>query len=72
LLYASAFIKDKDNKVYAIPGNTPSLKELPRGCKFCNRCTETIDKCFIDEPELVEIKPNHFVRCHLYKGDDIK
>lgn len=24
LLYASAFIKDKDNKVYTIPGNTPS------------------------------------------------
>ena len=72
LLYASAFVKDKDNKVYAIPGSTPSLKELPQGCKFCNRCTETIDKCFIDEPDPIEIKPNHFVRCHLYKKDDIK
>ncbi|MEI7484672.1 MAG: ABC transporter ATP-binding protein [Ignavibacteriota bacterium] len=69
LLYASAFIKDKDNKVYIIPGNTPSLKELPQGCKFCNRCTETIDKCFKDEPELIEIKPNHFVRCHLYNNE---
>jgi len=72
LLSASAFIKDKDNKVYTIPGNTPGLKELPQGCKFCNRCTETTDKCFIDEPELVEIKPNHFVRCHLYKENKIK
>jgi oligopeptide/dipeptide ABC transporter ATP-binding protein len=69
LLYASAFIKDKDNKVYTIPGNTPSLKELPQGCKFCNRCTETIDKCFKDEPQLIEIKPNHFVRCHLYNNE---
>jgi len=69
LLYASAFVKDKDNKVYAIPGSTPSLKELPKGCKFCNRCTETTDKCFIDEPDLIEIKPNHFVRCHLYQKD---
>jgi peptide/nickel transport system ATP-binding protein len=69
LLYASAFIKDNDNKVYTIPGNTPSLKELPQGCKFCNRCTETIDKCFNDEPSLVEIKPNHFVRCHLYNNE---
>ncbi|MCX6158946.1 MAG: ABC transporter ATP-binding protein [Ignavibacteriae bacterium] len=72
LLYASAFVKDKDNKVYTIPGNTPSLKELPQGCKFCNRCTETTDNCFIDEPPLIEIKPNHFVRCHLYREDDIK
>jgi oligopeptide/dipeptide ABC transporter ATP-binding protein len=71
LLSASAFIKDQDNKVYTIPGNTPSLKELPQGCKFCNRCTETIDKCFVDEPDLIEIKPDHFVRCHLYKGSNV-
>ena len=69
LLYASAFIKDKDNKVYTIPGNTPSLKELPQGCKFCNRCTEAFEKCFTDEPPLIEIKPNHFVRCHLYNNE---
>jgi oligopeptide/dipeptide ABC transporter ATP-binding protein len=69
LLYASAFIKDKDNKVYTIPGNIPSLKELPQGCKFCNRCTETIDKCYKVEPPLIEIKPNHFVRCHLYSNE---
>lgn len=69
LLYASAFIKDKNNKVYTIPGNTPGLKELPRGCKFCNRCTEAIDICFAVEPQLVEIKPNHFVRCHLYNNE---
>lgn len=69
LLYASAFIKDKDNKVYTIPGNTPGLKELPQGCKFCNRCTEATDKCFMYEPALVEIKPNHFVRCHLYSNE---
>jgi oligopeptide/dipeptide ABC transporter ATP-binding protein len=71
LLSASAFLKDKDNKVYTIPGNTPSLKELPRGCKFCNRCIEAFDKCFISEPDLIEINPNHFVRCHLYQETKI-
>ena len=71
LLSASAFLKDKDNKVYTIPGNTPSLKELPRGCKFCNRCSEAFDKCFISEPDLIEINPNHFVRCHLYQETKI-
>jgi oligopeptide/dipeptide ABC transporter ATP-binding protein len=71
LLSASAFLKDKDNKVYTIPGNTPSLKELPRGCKFCNRCSEAFDKCFISEPDLIEINPNHFVRCHLYQETNI-
>lgn len=72
LLSASSFKKDENNKVYTIPGNTPGLKDLPRGCKFCTRCSVSVDVCFVDEPELTEIKPNHFVRCHLYKKEDIK
>lgn len=69
LLYASAFLKDKDNKVYTIPGNVPSLKEERKGCKFCDRCSEAIEKCFSEEPELIEIKPDHFVSCHLYTNE---
>ena len=69
LLDASRFAKDKDNKIYTIPGYTPGLKELIPGCKFCNRCSEALDKCFTDEPSLIKITPNHFVRCHLYSNE---
>jgi len=50
----------------AIPGIIPHILELPKGCKFCTRCTKVMDICWETEPELREIKPGQFVRCHLY------
>lgn len=50
----------------AIPGIIPHILELPKGCKFSTRCTKVFDKCISDEPELLEIESQHFVRCHLY------
>lgn len=50
----------------AIPGIIPHILELPKGCKFSTRCTKVFDKCISDEPELLEIESEHFVRCHLY------
>ena len=38
---------------------------LPIGCKFCTRCPVKIEKCDTVEPPLLEITPDHFVRCHL-------
>jgi peptide/nickel transport system ATP-binding protein len=48
----------------AIPGLIPHILELPKGCKFCTRCTKVTDECFSIEPELREIKQGHYVRCH--------
>jgi oligopeptide/dipeptide ABC transporter ATP-binding protein len=50
----------------AIPGLIPHILELPKGCKFCTRCTEVMDKCWTEEPELKEIAPGRQVRCHLF------
>ncbi len=52
-------------RLMAIPGNVPSIMNLPSGCKFCTRCVEKIDRCELEEPPLREVAPNHFVRCHL-------
>ena len=49
----------------AIPGNVPSILDLPAGCKFVTRCTERFERCAQIEPELIEISPGHWVRCHL-------
>ena len=35
----------------------------PTGCHFHPRCRYAIDRCRIETPELVEIAPNHAVRC---------
>ena len=34
-------------------------------CRFANRCPMATDVCRASEPELREIKPGHFVACHL-------
>ena len=53
-------------KLMAIPGIIPHILELPKGCKFATRCTKVFEKCWETEPDLMEIEPKHFVRCHLY------
>lgn len=55
----------KHDRLQAIPGNVPSIGNLPQGCKFCTRCTVKLDHCDTVEPDLVEISEGHAVRCHL-------
>ncbi|HAX51001.1 MAG TPA: peptide ABC transporter ATP-binding protein [Lachnospiraceae bacterium] len=33
-------------------------------CRFAARCPYTMNECMEKEPELRELKPNHFVACH--------
>ncbi|MCW3130725.1 MAG: ABC transporter ATP-binding protein [Methanophagales archaeon] len=49
-----------------IRGISPSLIDLPTGCRFHPRCDQASAKCKIDHPELVEIENGHFARCLLY------
>lgn len=49
-----------------IKGMVPSLLALPRGCKFCDRCTRAMDICRQREPELAEVSSGHKVRCWLH------
>ncbi len=56
----------KRHRLYTIPGTVPSIINLPPGCKFCNRCSEAMKICSVEEPPLREVKPGRFVRCHLY------
>jgi peptide/nickel transport system ATP-binding protein len=38
-----------------IPGQPPSLINLPAGCKFHPRCGYVLDRCVTEEPELARI-----------------
>ncbi len=58
----------KLQRLKAIRGNVPNIMELPTACKFNTRCDYALKGlCFDVEPELAEIEPGHFVRCHLYE-----
>ncbi|MDH5664373.1 MAG: ABC transporter ATP-binding protein, partial [Candidatus Bathyarchaeota archaeon] len=50
-----------------IKGEIPSPINPPSGCRFHTRCPEYLgDICRTKEPEIIEIKPEHYVACHKY------
>ncbi|MBI5166492.1 MAG: ABC transporter ATP-binding protein [candidate division NC10 bacterium] len=55
----------RGGRLKAIPGIVPSLLDLPQGCRFYPRCFKAIEACQEKEPELVEIRERHWVRCIL-------
>ena len=57
----------RERRLRTIPGSVPSIHELPAGCKFNTRCPKRFEPCDV-EPELVEVAPDHWVRCHLWPG----
>jgi peptide/nickel transport system ATP-binding protein len=46
-------------------GEIPNPINPPSGCRFHPRCPIAEEICSKEEPELVEIGPNHQVSCHL-------
>ena len=49
-----------------IPGQPPSLLELPNGCYFADRCHRKFEKCK-EEPPLFEVENDWYVRCWHYE-----
>ena len=55
----------KSNKRIIMQGDIPSPLNAPSGCPFRTRCPKATEKCAMERPKLVEIKPGHQVACHL-------
>jgi peptide/nickel transport system ATP-binding protein len=56
----------KARRLTVIPGTIPDIHQLPVGCKFVTRCDRRFEPCDDIEPPLIEVAPDHLVRCHLY------
>ncbi len=48
-------------------GLTHDLRNPPPGCIFQFRCPKVMEDCLHYVPPLRELKPEHFVACHLYE-----
>jgi oligopeptide/dipeptide ABC transporter ATP-binding protein len=46
-----------------LEGETPSPTELPVGCSFQDRCPLVHDRCRVEAPTLLPIRPGHDVEC---------
>ncbi len=59
----------KQERLHAIPGQPPSLINLPPGCSFRARCEYANqvanNRCASELPKLIEKSPGHLSRCHL-------
>lgn len=57
----------KQKKRIHLEGEVPSPINTPPGCKFAGRCSKCMPICKEVQPALKEIKPEHYVACHLYE-----
>jgi oligopeptide/dipeptide ABC transporter ATP-binding protein len=74
LIASVPILGEVKEELEVIPGSVPNLIDLPEGCKFATRCKARIENdleiCLEQEPDLIEHKPGHTVRCWLYQDHD--
>ncbi|KPN95735.1 ABC transporter ATP-binding protein [Lysinibacillus sp. ZYM-1] len=51
-----------------ITGDIPSASNPPSGCTFHTRCPFKKEQCSQVVPKMQEVKPGHYVACHLYEA----
>ncbi|HHV41544.1 MAG TPA: ABC transporter ATP-binding protein [Clostridiaceae bacterium] len=59
----------KGEKVVSIKGQVPNPFEKLAGCSFAPRCKYAQDICKQEDPELLEVSPERYVRCHFWNRD---
>jgi oligopeptide/dipeptide ABC transporter ATP-binding protein len=53
----------RGERLKVIPGKVPDLLDLPRGCRFSDRCKYAEYRCDNENIALREVSPNHLIRC---------
>lgn len=55
-----------DNQII-LKGEITSPINVTKSCRFAPRCIYAKPECFNTEPQLEEVAPNHFVKCHFVR-----
>ncbi len=56
--------EEAEKKRIPIEGEIPSPINPKPGCKFASRCKYATDRCRSEQPQLLEVIPDHYVACH--------
>ena len=54
-----------DRSLHAIPGNVPSVRTFPSGCRYHPRCPKAKPYCIKNSPEIIQVN-NIQVKCHQF------
>lgn len=66
LIRSLPMIGERSTKA-SLPGAPPNLANPPGGCRFHARCPYVMEICQTEVPDLVPVRENHRVACHLVK-----
>ena len=58
-----------EERLSAIPGTPPDLRQEIQGCHFSARCPYVKDICRTTRPKLVEVEEGHFASCHFQTSE---
>ncbi len=65
--YTKAFFESMPSKgMKPIKGYSESLIDIPKGCRFYNRCDYCMDICKKQHPPMIDMENGRKVRCFLY------
>ncbi|MBV6477974.1 MAG: Oligopeptide transport ATP-binding protein OppD [Ignavibacteria bacterium] len=63
LLNSIPKLNKSKERLSTIEGSVPPPTHYPKGCHFCTRCTFAIQKCWDEEPQLLEVEKGHTAAC---------
>jgi len=66
LIHSLPMIGERSSRA-SLRGTPPNLANPPSGCRFHVRCPYVMDVCRTEVPDLVPVRENHRVACHLVK-----
>lgn len=71
LLKSVPDIRNKNERLYSIPGNVPKPGSIKHGCRFAERCEFAFERCSSENPELYKVDDRgHRVRCFLQTREE--
>lgn len=71
LLKSLPKLNDSNNRLDTIEGSVPTVKNMPKGCRFHPRCPYAMEECVNVEPEIYQLDDKHTCKCHLLKATNL-